>query len=138
MGWWKINGPGGGIDWDAPCEGNLVNAIPGQSTVENHYNGDEPADIVDDAVEELRKSLRLSERRLREIGGEEVAAFLMSPNRDYMGGVRIGDKQRRIVLAMCIKVRECYEKAWGRPPYPEEVAAVVSFCTGGLEADEPG
>lgn len=45
MGWWKCN-EHGGIDWDAPKHGNLINAVPGRDTIENLYNGDVPADAM--------------------------------------------------------------------------------------------
>ena len=54
MGWWKIN-DGGQMDWEHDTDSNLINAIPGKHTPENHYSGDEPADIMDQALEDIVK-----------------------------------------------------------------------------------
>lgn len=53
MGWWKINSvETGGIDWDGST---LANKIPGQDTPDGLYNGDEPADIMGEALHEISK-----------------------------------------------------------------------------------
>lgn len=55
MGWWKIN-CSGGISSDKPTgagEESLLNAIPGRDTVEDHYGGDVPADIMGVAIAKI-------------------------------------------------------------------------------------
>ena len=82
MGWWHIN-KFGGISKTPPtgaCEGTPIgNAIPGRDSPEDHYGGDDPADIMDATL-----------RRLA----------------------------------------DCWQKAWGRPPYIEELEGVFTFCIG--------
>lgn len=96
MGWWKINETGG-IDWDEMPSGNddttgLVNAIPGRDTLEDHYNGDEPADVMERALSELDAIYQRVWGRKPYV--EEIDAafnFVMGPRRDGTDGEETDD-----------------------------------------------
>ena len=51
-GWWKIdNVENGQIDWDQPDKKDeIINAIPGEDSPKDCYNGDGPADAMDEAL----------------------------------------------------------------------------------------
>lgn len=123
MAWWKIEGKSGQIDWDA--KPGLINAIPGQDTPENYYNGDRPADI-------MGNFLAIILRKFHYLTLEEIKAFILHetvPERckrlvDDLNSIRI-DSWNRIT-------RE-YQECWNRPPYEEEKEAIVNFCTSYLE-----
>jgi len=56
MGWWKVEDVShGGIDWDYVCPDSpgTVNAIPGKSATTEIFNGDGPADVMDEALEQI-------------------------------------------------------------------------------------
>ena len=55
MGWWKINCAGGISESRPPsgADGSLLNAVPGRDTIEDHYGGDGPADIMQAAIDEI-------------------------------------------------------------------------------------
>jgi len=58
MGWWKIKDvETGRIDFDNKCplKSQLVNAIPKHNDDFNLYNGDGPADLMDDALYKISK-----------------------------------------------------------------------------------
>ena len=133
MGWWKINGCNGGIDWEAPCTiGNLVNAIPGTSTPENHYNGDEPADLVGFTINAMLKRCKITKRKLPVmISEEQLTQVLLGNLEDYV----IAKKTIELRRQMWAKLRRIYKKTWRREMYPEEVEAVVRFPVGGLYCD---
>ena len=58
MGWWKIDSvERGQIDWKHSKSG-LVNAIPGQDTPVQSYNGDGPADLMDSALDKINKQYK--------------------------------------------------------------------------------
>ena len=58
MGWWKLNCDTGGISEERPtgATGPLLNAFPGRDSVEDHYGGDEPADIMAHALAEIGRT----------------------------------------------------------------------------------
>lgn len=58
MGWWQINSvEKGQIDWSVKRDDNeLINAIPGKHDATKMYNGDEPADIMDEALDKIEKA----------------------------------------------------------------------------------
>lgn len=54
MGWWKISDEGGGIDMSLVGKGEIVNAVPGHDSGRELYNGDDAADIMDKAIDEIQ------------------------------------------------------------------------------------
>lgn len=56
MGWWEItNDKSGQINWEIKRESSLINAIPGQHDPNKMYNGDEPADAMDFALDKIEE-----------------------------------------------------------------------------------
>ena len=55
MGWWRINcvEKGGLGPKPSGSERELLNALPGKDSAEDFYNGDEPADVMDNAIREI-------------------------------------------------------------------------------------
>ena len=54
MGWWAIANEGGGIDFSNLGKMGLANQVPGtDNNEETLYGGDEPADIMGNAVQEI-------------------------------------------------------------------------------------
>jgi len=56
MGWWKIRDVESGmIDWSHKCPTNeaLANAAPGQDAKNLRYNGDGPADAMEEALKKV-------------------------------------------------------------------------------------
>jgi hypothetical protein len=59
MGWWRIAGPDGGIDWSKGREqGGLANAVPSRTKEVELVGGDTPADILGGAVDACRAAWR--------------------------------------------------------------------------------
>jgi hypothetical protein len=67
MGWWKIKDVESGIDGtlsslqvdfghQCPTNPSLVNAVPGEESATELYNGDGPADIMGLALEVINKA----------------------------------------------------------------------------------
>ena len=102
MGWWKIkNVETGQIAWkprekgvvpienidslrveDICDEIDVVNAIPGQDSEKEYYNGDGPADIVGDCIDKLIESYKETWKRPPYIEELEAAInFVMGPYR---------------------------------------------------------
>lgn len=78
MGWWKIdNIENGKIDFSHKCPTNsvLVNAIPATSaeSQDDLYNGDRPADIMENAFDEIRKCYK--DAWGRDVKPEELQAI---------------------------------------------------------------
>jgi len=130
MGWWKIDSEQRGqVDFDTDLHRNSRsrNALPG-NTPEFYYIGDVPADIVGDAAERIRELLvgvcDLDAERLRDLLLEDdLTSFsdLPQPTLDSLAEVVSTTRQQ---------VDQEYEKAWRRPPYPEEWTAVINFVLG--------
>lgn len=56
MGWWRIKDvESGGIDFDASSQlgKQLANAIPGEDDPNTLFNGDGPADVMQEALAEI-------------------------------------------------------------------------------------
>jgi hypothetical protein len=113
MGWWKIESPEtGGIDFDHDTGSSLVNAISGRDSIENYYNGDEPANLMDEARASLA-SLQLSL-----LADEVRSAFFLGKGNTYAVEVFATARKR---------ISEVYLRDWGREPYDEEWKAVFNF-----------
>ncbi|GAF77780.1 unnamed protein product [marine sediment metagenome] len=56
-GWWKIKDiESGQTDWNQPDkQEGIINSIPGEDTPKELYNGDGPADIMDEAINKITK-----------------------------------------------------------------------------------
>ena len=86
MGWWKMDAETGGIACSPPSGKpagvELLNAIPGRDTVDDHYGGDAPADIMGNALRDIAACWQKHWGRppcLDEIDG--VFAFCMGRHR---------------------------------------------------------
>lgn len=55
MGWWRINcaEKGGLGPKPSGSKRELLNALPGTDSAEDFYNGDEPADAMQDAIDKI-------------------------------------------------------------------------------------
>ena len=59
MGWWRIDRETGGIGGQPAGEDSrLVNALPGVHSPEHYFNGDEPADVMAQALREIEAVYR--------------------------------------------------------------------------------
>ena len=122
MGWWRIDGPAGGIDWSKQESGGatLFNYIPGKHSPENHYNGDEPADILDKVVSTFLDKLPNVEYKAAAktafTGEGEVPEILDLIHRQSLESARH-------------KIEKVYQREWRRMPYPEELNGIFEFCT---------
>ena len=91
MGWWKINCRGGvseSTPSGKPGDCSLLNAVPGRDTPEDHYGGDEPADAIQRAVDEVMAIWRRDWNRepyIEELDG--VWRFVTSKYRDAETGI---------------------------------------------------
>ncbi len=86
MGWWKMDPKTGGISCNPPSgkpeDTALLNAVPGRDTVEDHYGGDEPADIIGNALHQIAECWQKKWGRLpysEELDG--VLTFCMARHR---------------------------------------------------------
>lgn len=122
MGWWRIEGPTGGITWDSrgPDGAILANHVPGKDSAENYYNGDEPADILD-------KVLSTTIDRLSEVDYHDAVrrAFL---------GEGVSDTEIDLIHKQSLemareRINKTYNREWGRDPCPEELSGLFEFCT---------
>jgi len=126
MGWWRIEGASGGINWSAQ-PGNsrdgatLVNYIPGKDSPENYYNGDEPADILDKVINTFIERLTTSEYRQ----AAKNAFLAVKENTDALDMIH----KQSLELARQ-KIIRVYQREWRRDPYPEELQGLFEFCTG--------
>ena len=58
MGWWKIDSTErGGIDWSGHTGRSNANALP-ENTTDEMVNGDAPANIMGDALQQIRKEYK--------------------------------------------------------------------------------
>lgn len=129
MGWWKISGPSGHINWSAGKNNDgamLFNCIPGRDDPGQMYNGDEPADILDSALrsveEKLYDNIYLSEAK---------SSFLRQT---------VNFEQLDADTDMALKdaneqITSVYQREWRRLPTPAELSAVFEFCTSFVQSD---
>lgn len=122
MGWWRIDGPSGHIDWASRGSDGavLANHIPGKDSPENYYNGDEPADILDKAVNTMLDRLTVPEYK-----AAAKKAFLGESADD--GVLDFVHKQS--LMSARQKIDRTYKREWNRPPYIEELQGMFEFCT---------
>jgi hypothetical protein len=123
MGWWRIDGPNGRINWEKSERANwavLHNCIPGREPEENYYNGDEPADILDKVVSPIIE--RLTDPEYKK---EAKNAFLgAAANADVIDLIH-----KQSLEAAKQKISRVYQREWGRQPYTEELEGIFEFCT---------
>jgi hypothetical protein len=121
MGWWRVEGPSGHVDWSSRAENGaiLCNRVPGKDSPENYYNGDEVADILDKVVNTMLDRLTTLEYRL-----SARQAFLGDGDEEMLDLI---DKQ--LLVSARNKITRTYKREWGREPYPEELQAIFEFCT---------
>jgi len=122
MGWWRIDGPSGGINWSKTKNGSavLLNHIPGRHSPENYYNGDEPADVLDKVVSTFLDKLTVAEYKAAAknafTGEAEVPEILDLIHKQSLESARQ-------------KIEIIYKREWKRMPYPEELHGIFEFCT---------
>lgn len=122
MGWWRIDGPTGEINWASRGENGAIleNHTPGKDSPENYYNGDEPADILDKVVGTMLEKLTSQEYK-----DAARRAFL---------GEGVSDTEIDLIHKQSLerarqRIERTYQREWGRPPYPEELQGIFGFCT---------
>lgn len=124
MGWWQIDGPSGGVVWsnrdgDPSC-GVLFNYSPGKAHSGRLYNGDEPADILDAALNTLADKLTdpayLAEARYIFLGAKATPIFVDGDDKKLLHNARQ-------------KIIRVYKREWGRKPRDVELSAIFEFCT---------
>jgi hypothetical protein len=122
MGWWRIDGPTGGINWASRGADGAVleNHTPGKDSPENYYNGDEPTDILDKVL-----STMLDKLTSHEYKEATRRAFL---------GEGVGDTEIDLIHKQSLerarqRIERTYKREWGREPYPEELQGIFGFCT---------
>lgn len=123
MGWWRIEGPSGRINWENIGRDKwaiLHNCMPALETNENYYNGDEPTDILDKVVNPIIGLLTADEYRTA-----AKNAFL---------GLEVAETDIDLVHKQSLqraqqKIRDVYMREWGRHPYAEELEGIFEFCT---------
>ena len=123
MGWWRINGPSGHINWSAGWDKNnafLFNCIPGRDDQDQLYNGDEPADVLDAVINRLETQMQSTSYR--------VEAKSVFTGRVCEICELTADDQDALLSAR-EKINQIYEREWQRQPAPAEVSAVFEFCT---------
>lgn len=123
MGWWRIDGPDGRINWSASRRNDgaiLFNCIPSRNDSGLLYNGDEPADILGTAIRNIETNLRDTD-----YFKEAKACFLgKTANTDRVDASTISELQQAREKIIAVYVRE-----WRRPPTPCELMATFEFCT---------
>jgi hypothetical protein len=122
MGWWRIEGPSGGIEWSSRgADGAvLANHIPGRHSPENYYNGDEPADILDKVINTMLERLTNPEYK-----SAARAVFLGEPDTEDV--LDLIHKQSLVKARQSID--RTYQREWGRQPYAEELQGIFEFST---------
>lgn len=122
MGWWRIDGPSGHVDWTSRGDDGAVleNHIPGMHSPENHYNGDETVDLLDKVVSTMLD-------RFTDYAYKDAArkAFLGEPVEP--DAIDLIHKQSLEVARQ--KIERVYKREWGRPAYDEELRGTFEFCT---------
>jgi hypothetical protein len=126
MGWWRIEGPSGRIEWSSRGKNGAVleNYIPGKTSPENYYNGDEPADILDKVVGTMLD--RLTDPAYKETARK---AFLGTP----VDAETIDLVHKQSLETARNKIARVYKREWQRDPYDEELCGIFEFCTAFIE-----
>ncbi len=126
MGWWKCN-DNGGIDWNAPKHGTLVNAMKGDSP-ENYYNGDSPADAMC-IPEAVIKSWFTDKEPKPNL--DQIVQMLTEDKFDDNLFKHIPTSAiEKLKKSLWKEIDEIYKEAWNRPAYPEERILVCRFALG--------
>jgi hypothetical protein len=122
MGWWRIEGSSGLIDWASRGANGAVleNYIPGLHSAENNYNGDEVADILDKVISTMTDRLTDPEYR-----ANAQQAFLGLLDTDDA----IDFVHKQSLDAARQKIERVYQREWQRNAYPEELRGLFEFCT---------
>lgn len=122
MGWWRIDGPTGGVNWSSRGADGAVleNYSPGKDSPENYYNGDEPADILDKVISTMLERLTSDEYK-----SAARRAFL---------GEGVSDNEIDLIHKQSLesareRIERVYRREWDREPYPEEMQGIFEFCT---------
>jgi hypothetical protein len=130
MGWWKMNDRGQ-ID-ESHFVNGLVNAVPNRDTPENYYNGDGPADSIDDAVHDVLAVLGIAVPRPD--SSEIVQGISQQEMLDLFLRAEVPDRFKqdsrglvKIIDAAWKDVDEQYEEDWDRPAYPQERLGACNF-----------
>ena len=129
MGWWRINGPRGHINWSAGFNGEnatLFNCIPGRDNPMQMYNGDEPADILDEVVKAIGERLRDDTYRLA-----VRSVFLKQPGEHPA----VTCDEQEMLNNANHQINEVYQREWQRAPMQAELSAVFEFCTSFVQTD---
>jgi hypothetical protein len=126
MGWWRIEGPSGRIEWSSRGENGAVleNHIPGKNSPENYYNGDEPADVLDKVIGGMLD--RLTNPAYKEAARN---AFLGAP----VDAETIDLIHKQSLEVARQKIFRVYKREWQREPYDEELLGLFEFCTAFIE-----
>jgi hypothetical protein len=114
-GWWQIKDvETGQIDWNQPDKaGQLINAIPGEDSTEELYNGDGPADVMGDALKKIDGMYQETWGRLptmRELRG--VSNFVLNGRErsgDYRASLiasRVAEDDVRTLIAYAVELKE--------------------------------
>jgi hypothetical protein len=132
MGWWRISGPSGHINWSAGYNGEnatLFNCIPGRDDPMQMYSGDEPADILDAAVKQIEAELHDDAYR-----AAVRAVFLRQPGA-HKEHEEIPAATKEMLKNAKKQIEDVYQREWNRAPTPAELSAVFEFCTSFLKFD---
>jgi len=118
-GWWKIDTvEKGQIDFKNPPEGRkLLNALPGIDPTDHKYNGDGPADIMDDAVKKIFKQYRDSWKRAPKRDEMKAVFNFCTNNIQFHGEEK--DKTKTIKMAQRIASQ------WVFADYPDHPDDIV-------------
>jgi hypothetical protein len=122
MGWWRIDGPSGHIDWSSRGSDGAVlcNHIPGKDSPENYYNGDEPADILDKVVNMMLDRLTMPEYK----AAAQKAFMGKSDDANVLDFIH-----KQSLISARQKIERTYKREWHREPYSEELQGLFEFCT---------
>jgi hypothetical protein len=127
MGWWKIKDvETGGIDlsWNRP-ETQYKSAIPGRDPLENYYNGDEPAALIE---KWLGKTVRALEKWQLEPTFELVFDIWRQGGEPfYHKSAGMSKYFDRLHKWATRRMRRIYVDTWARRPYQEEREAAFNF-----------
>ena len=133
MGWWAVQPPDGGIRWSTinvqrsgAANGKtkvvLLNKIPGRDPPDDYYNGDEPADLLDNFFDVVRSELDFS-------NDLAVNALKAQFVRGEISIDLIPENVRERLDNTKARVNRTYKREWGREAVPEELDALFNFCT---------
>ena len=142
MGWWKMN-CNGGIDSSHKSEScGLVNAIPGEMHIENHVNGDGPADILCNLAAQLSYAyIEVTEKVPYKKYIQDLIGFPPDFRRDRLHLLELrhpglGERLNNLIENAWGALDQEYQDVWGRPPYPEERNGAFNFIRNGINPEE--